>query len=345
MNVIDKTSNATKDSFNLARKGKGVEEWSDRSYNICKGCEHGCLYCYARAQRNRFDPTVRQPGQWERQHLKENSKLGKSICSDKVVMFPSTHDITPHFVNEAVTTVRNLIAGGNHVLIVSKPHLSVVRTLCRQLGAHKTPIMFRFTIGSLDESLCAFWEPGAPAPAERVEALKHAFENGFRTSVSIEPMLGSVDTTIQLVQHLESYVADTIWIGRMQRVPRKLNAHVEGFAAACKLMRSQQTDAEVLRLVRRLQNHGKVRWKDSIKAVMAAARRQNWPGTNPPPGELCTRIIGAKVTSESAQIPKPGGVSRLGEPGGFGRHLGSPLAHKFPVEGHVGNLAESLVCG
>jgi DNA repair photolyase len=255
-------------SFTTRRKGKGTREWAERSYNICDGCLNGCLYCFAKAMRARFDPSVRPSGAWQLQGMKPGTAYGTDAGENQVVMFPTAHDITPPFVDQSLRTIKNLLAANNQVLIVSKPHLSVVETLCRELAGSRENILFRFTIGSLSASLCAFWEPDAPEPAERSQALKHAYEQGFLTSISIEPMLDSVDATIVLVGQLEPFVTDTIWIGKMQRIPVKLNAHVPGFASARDLIKQQQTDTEIQRLVRHLRGHKKVRWKDSIQAVI-----------------------------------------------------------------------------
>lgn len=196
------------------------------------------------------------------------NRLGAELGACGVVMFPTTHDIVPTFLGQCLVTLKNLLRE-NQVLIVTKPHLSVVRTLCRELAADKARILFRFTIGSLDKKLCAFWEPGAPPPAERLAALEHAWRCGFSTSISIEPMLDTVEATLKLVAQTDPHVTDTIWIGKMQRIPVKQNAHVPGFTAARTLIRQQQCDAEILRLVASLQAHPKVKWKDSIQAVMA----------------------------------------------------------------------------
>lgn len=250
-------------------------EWSDASYNICTGCRHGCLYCYAKAMRSRFDESVRHPGNWERQRLRSESKLGADMRKKGVVMFPTTHDIFPEILPEAVATIRNLINGGNRVLVVSKPHLEVVERLCREFTDYKAAILLRFSIGSRDRKLTDFWEPGAPAPEERLQSLRHAFASGFSTSVSMEPMLDSVDRMIELVGVIEPHVTDSIWLGKMQRIPRKLNAHVDGFSDACRKIREDQRDEEILRLVRLLAGRRKIRWKDSIKAVIDKAANNN----------------------------------------------------------------------
>ena len=225
--------------------------------------------------KSRFDATTRVPGNWEKQRLKPGTKLGMDVKDSGLVMFPTAHDLTPDFLPEAVATIRNLLAGGSRLLIVTKPHLPVIETLCREFAGDKEKILFRFTIGSLDTDLCAFWEPGAPPPAERIGALQHAFKAGYATSISAEPMLDSVERMVELVEALAPHVTDTIWIGKMQRVPVKLNAHVAGFSSAREMMRTQQTDVEILRLVELLQGNPKICWKDSISAVIQKHQNQN----------------------------------------------------------------------
>ena len=264
-----------KTTFDDERTGTGTKEWSDFSYNICKGCEHGCLYCYARSQASRFDEQIRIPDKWRQQKLNPTRRaLGAEVGAKGVVMFPTSHDITPRFQKQSLKTIQNLLRN-NHVLIVSKPHLAVMRTLCRELAGREDDIQFRFTIGSLKKSTCAFWEPGAPPPRERIAALQHTFKQGFASSVSIEPMLEDWQGTCDLVAEVEPYVTDTVWLGKMQRIPRKLNSHVKGFEGAAAKIKAEQTDGKILELVKALQGHRKVRWKDSIKAVI----KENLPAT------------------------------------------------------------------
>ena len=88
-------------------------------------------------------------------------------------------------------------------------------------------------------------------------------------------MIDSVDNTLRLVDRLKPLVTDAIWIGKMQRVLKKLNAHVAGFEAARARIREEQGDAEIRRLVERLEGQAKIKWKDSIKAVLAKPAARN----------------------------------------------------------------------
>jgi DNA repair photolyase len=269
-------------TFDDERDATGTGEWSDFSYNIIRGCKRGCLYCYARRQAGRIRPEVRLPGGWQRERLNPNRRrLGSEIGYKGVGMFPTSHDITPRYVPHAIRTIRNLIASGNQVLVVSKPQLPVVRTLCRELLAHRDSIQFRFTITSIDRKLCAFWEPNAlpnaPSPKERIQALRHAHRLGWQTSVSIEPMLSGRMEAIEVVRAVERYVTDTIWLGKMQRVIKKWNGHIPEFEPRLAVVKAQQADDEILKLVAELTGHPKVRWKDSIKEVLKKHHQRATP--------------------------------------------------------------------
>jgi hypothetical protein len=183
-------------------------------------------------------------------------------------MFPTSHDLLPEYERESIATIRNLLDNGNKVLIVTKPHASVIKSICTSFGAAKGDLLFRFTITALNPELSSFWELEAPAPRERIRSLKYAFEHGYSTSVSCEPFLCSVDETCELVDSVSPHVTDTIWIGKASRIPRKLNSHIPGFAAALDALQSHQTDEEILRLVKRLSKNKTMKWKDSVQDVL-----------------------------------------------------------------------------
>ena len=257
---------AREHAFEEERIGTGTNEWSESTYNICKGCSHNCLYCYARWMAERFN-RVNSASEWQIERVDDN-KVKKSNRHFKgVVMFPSSHEITPNILPAALKTLRNMLQAGNKVLIVSKPHLEVIQALCRELAGFKDQIQFRFTIGTLNETTAKFWEPGAPTPQERIEALKHAFQLGFRTSVSMEPMLDDVDGMIRLINTVAPFVTGTIWLGKMNEINRRVDQTRPGVRAAVEKIELQQSDDNILRLHAILKTNPQIRWKDSIKAV------------------------------------------------------------------------------
>ena len=126
--------------------------------------------------------------------------------------------------------------------------------------------MFRFTIGAIDRKLVEFWEPGAPTPLQRVGSLSDAAHLGFATSVSIEPMLAGVDETLCVVDAVRLYNPETIWIGKMNKIRTRVPKE---FAAQVEEIERLQSDVEILKLYRILDGQPDIRWKDSIKEVVA----------------------------------------------------------------------------
>jgi len=71
---------------------------------------------------------------------------------------------------------------------------------------------------SLNRDLARRWEPGAPAPQERLACLRYTAGHGWRTSVSIEPMLGGCDDALRTFREVEPLVTEKLWAGKMNYV-------------------------------------------------------------------------------------------------------------------------------
>jgi len=248
----------------------GTKEWAASNVNIQIGCSHGCLYCYAMASAVRFGRA--DPGDWTTERIQE-SLAAKNFGKRKgTIMFPTTHDITPANLEYSVAILKRMLEPGNSVLIVSKPHIDCISRLCGELWDWKDQVLFRFTIGSMNEATLKFWEPGAPSFEERMFSLRHAHDSGFATSVSMEPLLElHEDQVVWTVDMLAEYVTDAIWIGKANRLTERLkrNGHVRSdIMGAASALLASQTDARILALYERLKDHPKVKWKESIKSVV-----------------------------------------------------------------------------
>jgi len=179
-------------------------------------------------------------------------------------MFPTTHDITLGNLNACETVLKKLLVAENRVLVVSKPHMECIERLYRALAEYKDQILFRFTIGVIDDELRSFWEPGAPAFDERLACLKCAFEAGFDTSVSCEPLLEPWNVQ-SLVEALRPFVTDSIWIGKANRLQQRTRwKYPKGHVEVERLLK-WQTDEKVLEVYEMFQNDPLVKWKESYK--------------------------------------------------------------------------------
>ena len=255
------------DAFDIIRDAAGTGEWAEVNENIVRGCSHGCLYCYAAHNANRFKQRDRKD--WANEEFTKRSKMTSYPAKDGIIMFPTAHDITPFSVETYIRVVKLMLASNNRVLIVTKPNFSCIKRLVDELSAYKEQILFRFTIGTVFESVSKFWEPGAPLPHERMQSLKLAFRAGYRTSISAEPLLGGVDTAVYVVDMTKSYVTDTIWIGKLNKPRTRVVMDEPIFLEEVKKIEAYQADSEILKMYEMLKNEPMVRWKDSIKEVLA----------------------------------------------------------------------------
>jgi DNA repair photolyase len=189
---------------------------------------------------------------------------------DGTIMFPSSHDITPAHIEEAMTILRKVLFHGNNVMIVTKPHLVVVQKLCKSLQEYRDQILFRFTVGSKNNDTLKFWEPHAPDFHERLECLKYVFGNEYRTSVSCEPVLDT--ETKSLVDIVFPYVNDSIWIGKPNFLLRRLKMNGYGpdsmtFKKARELI-NQLDSTYFFSLERDVRGYKNIKWKESVKKVL-----------------------------------------------------------------------------
>jgi DNA repair photolyase len=144
----------------------------------------------------------------------------------------------------------------------------VVKRLCKTMMGQKHRVEWRFTIGSMDSGLLAYWEPGASFASERVEALDYALAACYRASVSMEPYLGSVDDTRSAACLFADMGAETVWIGLMNNARQRVRRENERDGAMLQQVLRNQTDAQVRRLDKALAGQPWVRWKDSIRRVI-----------------------------------------------------------------------------
>ena len=257
--------------FDANRHGTGTQEWAEVTENIARGCVHDCLYCFAATNAKRFK--LRDRDNWRHVELTKRADITSYPAREGVVMFPSSHDIVPQIVDAYIRVALLMLEKGNRLLIVSKPHMSCVMKMCKAFERFSSQILFRFTIGTTSESVAAHWEPGAPRPAERIEALAFAQAAGFRTSVSAEPLLGGLETAQALLAALRAYVTDSIWIGKMNKIRTRVDLSIPANAREVAVIEAAQTDAEVLRMFEALDGDPLIRWKDSINEVIGKAHR------------------------------------------------------------------------
>jgi len=265
----------------MKRKVSGTLEWALGGYNFVKGCEHGCRYCYARYDAIKRHHRVANAEEWKcpvvlDHKLKptkgkinwytENNKPPKDV-SDVTIMCPTTHDILPEYVDQYIEVAQGIFDLGYNLLIVSKPHLECIEKICAAFEDYKKRILFRFTIGSIEDAILKFWEPNAPGFSERFASLQHAYRAGFATSVSCEPMLDAPEIT-KLVKTLTPFCTDSIWIGKMNDTNSRVFDDDKQVKEGLAWIEENQTDEKIFAIYEKLKGHPLVKWKESIKEVV-----------------------------------------------------------------------------
>jgi DNA repair photolyase len=206
-------------------------------------------------------------GQWSTERIRQKDVTRKRPMYPGKVMFPSSHDITPTTLQACLVVLGKLLEARNKILIVSKPHLDCIKAIYQQFADYRELILFRFTIGSCDDTVLSFWEPGAPTCSERIASLQYAFENGFQTSVSVEPMLDSANID-RLIAEVLPFVTETIWIGKMNHLRRFAKNADPQLLSAIQHVEAGQTDDIIRAIYHRHKMNPNIRWKASIKKVV-----------------------------------------------------------------------------
>ncbi len=256
----------------------GTKEWCDRSdFNIQLGCANDCLYCYAKANAIRFNQC--KPDEWQLEKLRTEFGLAhfnrKYELKDTVVMYPSSHDITPKFLDMHVRNIERILWLGYKLLIVSKPESNCIREILRSniVQYFRKRIEFRFTIGSRRDDILTFWEPNAPSYLTRILTFGKIMDESIKVSVSIEPILEiSLES---LCEHIDFFVkekADSIWIGTARNLLSRLS--LNGYKNNTEVMqRAKELIAawppeKILELYDIYKDNPKIKWKDSIRKII-----------------------------------------------------------------------------
>ena len=236
----------------------GTKEWMPHNENCMKGCQNDCRYCYGKLRAIRYKQKTAE--NW---HIEVPNKRSQKPIRylEGGVMFPTTHDLHIESSGIWMPFLRGLLEKGNDVLIVTKPQFEAVKLICEECSEYRDQIEFRLTIGTYLDDVAAYWEPGAPSPSERLQALSYIFSHGFKVSISMEPLL--IGEPFQFIEKgLMPQITGNIWIGLMNYY--KFDPIIE-FE-----MHQQwvQSKVNMQRVYERLKNNPKVRWKDSVQDLL-----------------------------------------------------------------------------
>lgn len=243
----------------------GTKEWAPFNFNFMSGCSNDCVYCYAKDMAIRFKRKTSETWKNEESVSLEGRSYSKKAGD---IMVPSSHDITPGNIEIALEVLDKLIKNGNNLLLVTKPNFECTKKIVDSFLTRKNQLKFRFTIGSADSEILKLWEPGAPCFDERMMALQYAFEKGYSTSISCEPLLDENFDT--LYEKVSPYVNGSIWIGKMNSAVKRVRDNTAGFFPMEKVEQlvASQCDEKIMALFLKYKDNSMIQWKESIKKVV-----------------------------------------------------------------------------
>ncbi len=203
----------------------------DRSINAYRGCEHGCVYCYARPSHAYHDLS---PGLDFETKLfaKPNAAqlLRETLAKPgykpaPIAMGTNTDPYQPIEDRYRITrSVLEVCLEARHPVTITTKSARVLRDLdlLSEL-ARQNLTAVSVSVTSLDPKLSGLLEPRASSPAKRLDALAQLAAAGIPAHVSIAPVIPSI--TDQFIEAILSEAAErgvqtASWI--MLRLPHEV---------------------------------------------------------------------------------------------------------------------------
>jgi DNA repair photolyase len=161
----------------------------DHALNPYGGCEHSCLYCYAP------ELTYTEWDEWTTIRVRAGieSRLGKELTTIKgTIGIGTTTDPYQPAEERFELTKKCLIK-------LKEKRMRIHVHTKSDLILRDMPILkgmdgeIGITITSVDERISKIIEPGAPAPAKRIDALKKLTDEGADTYALIGPVLSVLE--------------------------------------------------------------------------------------------------------------------------------------------------------
>ncbi len=158
----------------------------DLALNPYRGCEHDCVYCYA--------PYLFRMAREEWGHVRAKTDIPRLVAKEAqrkrglIGLSTATDPYQPIEAELGLTRrcLQELVRARARVSVLTKSDL-VLRDI--DLLSALTEVEVGITITTIEERYASRFEPGAPSPSRRLEALRRLVENNIDCYVLIGPIL------------------------------------------------------------------------------------------------------------------------------------------------------------
>jgi len=173
----------------------------DRSVNAYRGCEHGCVYCYARPSHAflglspGLDFESRLFAKPNAAVLLEEEISKKNYEAKPIAMGTNTDPYQPLEKERRITRdILKVLSRYEHpVTILTKSRLIVRDLDLIAPMAEKGLVKVGLSVTSLDRKLARLMEPRASSPQRRLDAIKLLSDAGVPTSVMFAPLIPALN--------------------------------------------------------------------------------------------------------------------------------------------------------
>ena len=173
----------------------------DRSINPYRGCEHGCIYCFARPTHAYLGLS---PGldfesklfmKPDAPELLEREISARSYSPRPIALGTNTDPYQPierrHEIMRRILEV--LEAAGHPLSIVTKSNLVTRDIDILTRLARRRLVRVCISVTTLDAKLARVMEPRAPSPPRRLSALRELSDAGVPTGVMVAPIVPAIN--------------------------------------------------------------------------------------------------------------------------------------------------------
>ncbi|SCY57091.1 DNA repair photolyase [Novosphingobium aromaticivorans] len=203
----------------------------DRSVNAYRGCEHGCIYCYARPTHAYHDLS---PGldfetklfaKPDAARLLRETLAKPGYAPAPIAMGTNTDPYQPIEGRYRITReILQLCLELRHPVTITTKSARVIDDLdlLTELARHRLTAV-GISVTSLDPRLSGLLEPRASSPAKRLDALEKLVVAGVPAHVSVAPVIPSITDEFMegiLAAAAERGVRSASWI--MVRLPHEV---------------------------------------------------------------------------------------------------------------------------
>lgn len=254
-----KTSVSEETAKSIVSQNQSPDLWFNRSINPYRGCEHGCVYCYARPSHANMGLS---PGlDFEaRLFAKTNAAevLRKTFCrknyQPETIMLGSNTDVYQPIERQYRLTrqILEVMLEFSHPVAIITKSASILRDLdiLTQL-AEKGLVKVAISITSLDHKLSRALEPRASQPGKRLQAMEIMAKAGIPVSALLAPVIPAVnDHEIEKILGAVSVTGATEAGFTMLRLPAEVRPQFKEWLMA----EMPDRAAHVISLVRSLHN-------------------------------------------------------------------------------------------